>query len=85
MRHERQIMLQELQNQSMDSLDYPLYIPNISLKFVPIYNMPSMNTDNNNRNNNHDSMSELIKLFLIKQLFDDNGQNNQKNRSYPPQ
>jgi len=84
MRHERQIMLQELQNQSMDSLDYPLYIPNISLKFVPIYNMPSMNTDNNNRNNNHDSMSELIKLFLIKQLFDDNGQNNQKNRSYPP-
>ena len=84
MRHERQIMLQELQNQSMDSLDYPLYIPNISLKFVPIYNMPSMNTDNNNRNNNHDSMSELIKLFLIKQLLDDNGQNNQKNRSYPP-
>ena len=69
----------------MDSLDYPLYIPNISLKFVPIYNMPSMNTDNNNRNNNHDSMSELIKLFLIKHLFDDNGQNNQKNRSYPPQ
>ena len=85
MRHERQIMLQELQNQSMDSLDYPLYIPNISLKFVPIYNMPSMNTDNNNRNNNHDSMNELIKLFLIKHLFDDNGQNNQKNRSYPPQ
>ena len=83
MRHERQIMLQELQNQSMDSLDYPLYIPNISLKFVPIYNMPSMNTDNNNRNNNHDSMSELIKLFLIKKLFVDNGQ--KKNRSYPPQ
>ncbi len=63
----------------MDSLDYPWYIPNIPLQLVPIYNMPSMNIGNNNRNNNRDSMSELIKLFLIKQLFDDNGQNNQKN------
>ena len=44
MRHERQIMLQELQNQEKDSLDYPSYIPNIPLKFVPIYNMPLMNT-----------------------------------------
>ena len=44
MRHERQIMLQELQNQEMDSFDYPSYKPNIPLKFVPIYNMPLMNT-----------------------------------------
>ena len=44
MRHERQMMLQELQNQEMDSFDYPSYKPNIPLKFVPIYNMPLMNT-----------------------------------------
>ncbi len=39
-----------------------------------MYNMPPMNTINNNSNNNHDLMSELIKLFLIKKLFDINKQ-----------
>ena len=99
MRHERQMMLQELQNQEIDSLDDPLYMPPIPPPPAPMYNynpynpymvppppyfMPPMNTANNN-SNNHDSMSELIKLFLIKKLFDDNKQNNQNNQQYPSQ
>lgn len=48
---------------------------------APMYNMPQMNTVNNNIKNNHDLMSELIKLFLIKKLFDIDKKNNQNNQS----
>ena len=103
MRHERQLMLQELQNQEIDSLDDPLYMPSLppppqmyNYNYTPYnpymvppppppYFMPPMNTGNNG-NNNSDSMGELIKLFLIKKLFDDNKQNNnQNNQAYSPQ
>ena len=104
MRHERQLMLQELQNQEIDSLDDPFYMPSLPPPQPQMYNynytpynpymvppppppyfIPPMNTGNNN-NNNSDSMGELIKLFLIKKLFDDNKQNNnQNNQAYSPQ
>ena len=48
---------------------------------APMYNMPQMNTVNNNIKNNRDLMSELIKLFLIKKLFDIDKKKYQNNQS----
>lgn len=82
-RQERQKMLQELQSQDLDDLEDPLYIPPLppppmfnpynpyNPYMPPPYFMPPMNNNNNNRG---DSSSELIKIFLIKKLFDDNKQ-----------
>ena len=94
-RQERNRMLRELQNQDIDDLDDPLYLsPNPQLT-PPIYNpynpymmpppfppyfMPPMN---NNNNNHSDSTGDLIKIFLIKKLFDDKPQSSEK-QSYPP-
>ena len=94
-RQERNRMLRELQNQDIDDLDDPLYLsPNPQLT-PPIYNpynpymmpppfppyfMPPMN---NNNNNHSDSTGDLIKIFLIKKLFDDKPQSSE-NQSYPP-
>ena len=82
MRRERKRMLQELQNQEIDELDDPLYLTPPPLPFYqnpynpynpymmpPPYFMPPYN---NNNNSNHDSTGDLIKIFLIKKLFDDN-------------
>ena len=94
-RQERNRMLRELQNSDIDDLDDPLYLsPNPQLA-PPLYNpynpymmpppfppyfMPPMNNNNNNHN---DSTGDLIKIFLIKKLFDDKPQTIEK-QTYPP-
>ena len=95
MRQERERMLQELQNQDIDDLNDPLYLPppppfppsmynpyNPYNPYMvpPPYFMPPMN------NNNHSDTSELIKFFLIKKLFDNDNRPNTpgtQNLPYP--
>ena len=97
MRQERERMLQELQDQDIDDLNDPLYLPPPPSPFPfnpynpynpymmpPPYFMPPMN---NNSNNNQSDTSELIKFFLIKKLFDSENRpsssQQQQNPLYP--
>ena len=93
-RQERNRMLRELQNQDIDDLDDPIYLsPSPPFPPPPMYNpynpymmpspfnpyfMPPMN------NNNNDSTGELIKIFLIKKLFEDNKPQSSDKNTYPP-
>ena len=93
-RQERNRMLRELQNQDIDDLDDPIYLsPSPPFAPPPMYNpynpymmpppfnpyfMPPMN------NNHNDSTGELIKIFLIKKLFDDNKPQSSDKNTYPP-
>ena len=94
-RQERRRMLRELQSHEIDDLDDPLYLaPTPPPPFPPMYNpynpymmppfppyfMPPMN----NNNNHNDSTGELIKIFLIKKLFDDNKPEPKEKNIYPP-
>lgn len=95
-RQERRRMLQELQNHEIDDLDDPLYLaPQYPPPYPPMYNpynpfmmppyppyfMPPMNNNNHNHN---DSTGDLIKIFLIKKLFDDNKPQPKEKTIYPP-
>ena len=95
-RQERNRMLRELQNQDIDDLDDPIYLAQSpSFPPPPMYNpynpymmpppfppyfMPPMN----NNNNHNDSTGELIKIFLIKKLFDDNKPQSPEKNTYSP-
>ena len=84
-RQERQRMLQELQTPDIDELDDPLYIQAPPPQ-PPMYNPYPYNPYNPymfpppppyympQTNNNNNDTGELIKIFLIKKLFDDNKQ-----------
>ena len=94
-RQERNRMLRELQNQDIDDLDDPIYLsPSPPFAPPPMYNpynpymmpppfnpyfMPPMNNNNHN-----DSTGDLIKIFLIKKLFDDNKPQSSDKNTYPP-
>ena len=96
MRQERKRMLRELQSQDIDDIDDPLFMPtpplpppppyypnpyNPYMAFPPPYFMPPMN----NNNNHLDSTGDLIKIFLIKKLFDGDKQQQQQQpyQQYP--
>ena len=97
-RQERQFMLQELKSLDIDKLDDPLYIqeplpsplynpypyyqynPYMVLTFLINY----MSQLNKNNNNNNDS-DGLIKILLIKKLFDDNKRKQPSYFQYPIQ
>ena len=93
-RQERNRMLRELQNQDIDDLDDPIYLSQSPPFAPPMYNpynpymmpppfnpyfMPPMNNNNHN-----DSTGDLIKIFLIKKLFDDNKPQSSDKTIYPP-
>ena len=90
MKRERERMLRELENQELDDLDIsdslyvpppppppmPQYYPNPYMGYMPpphpYYMPPPMN---NNGGGKNDSTGDLIKIFLIKKLFDSDKNN----------